>query len=275
MDALTHLFTYFPFRTDLFFIGNLCRRGSFDEPNKGYLHFIRQGACQLQLYNGKSQYIHKPSIIFSPSQVLHHIQPLDNTGLDIFCISFDFGSGVRNPITQTLNNIVVLALEDSPELQVIANQIFEENTKQTCGYQAAVHHLCAFFTIQVVRCCLAKKLLQIGLLQGLTDKYLSGLLLEIHQYPEKNWQVEMMAEKALMSRSSFSSYFKAVMGIPPMSYLANWRIAVAQMLLLKGLPVSIVAEKVGYSHNSVLTRIFQREFGLTPTEWLMKHREMS
>lgn len=268
MDALTQLFLRFPFRTDLFFVGQLCRLGSFDEPNKGYLHFIRQGRCRLKKADGSSEIIDQPSIVFSPSQVLHQISPLDPDGLEIFCISFDFGNGVLNPITHTLHNLVCLNLADQPDLQAAANLIFTETHRQTCGYQGAIHHLCGFFTIQVVRCCLEQKLLKTGLLKGLTDKQLSKLLQAIHQQPELDWQVEKMAEKVAMSKSAFAAYFKEVMGISPMSYLTSWRIAVAQTLLQQGLPVAIVAEKVGYSQTSVLSRIFQREIGLTPTEWL-------
>lgn len=272
MDALTQLFIRFPFRTDLFFVGQLCRLGHFDEPNKGYLHFIRQGHCRLKKIDGSSVLIEQPSIVFSPSQVLHQIQPIDADGLEIFCVSFDFGQGVLNPLTHTLHNLVHFSLAQQPDLQAAANLIFTESLRKTCGYQGAIHHLCAFFTIQVVRCCLEQKLLKSGLLRGLTDKQLAKLLQAIHQQPELDWQVEKMAEYVAMSKSAFASYFKEIMGVSPMNYLTSWRIAVAQMLLQQGFAVAIVAEKVGYSQTSVLSRIFQREIGLTPTEWLLIHR---
>lgn len=271
-DALTQLFSQFSFQTDLFFVGQLCRTGSFSEENKGYLHFIRQGRCLLNLNDGKSTIIDRSCIVFSPTNVLHNIHPLNDEGVDIFCINFDFGKGVRNPLTHTLHNIAVLYLDEQPELKTIAQQIFNETAEQHCGYQMAIHHLCAYFTILVVRQCLAQNLLHSGLLKGLTDKRLKDVLLAIHSHPEYDWQVEQLAEKALMSRSQFSAYFKQIMGISPIEYLTNWRIAVAQTLLLKGVPVARVAEQVGYSHNSALTRVFSREVGLTPLEWLAQNR---
>ncbi|WP_220271844.1 helix-turn-helix domain-containing protein [Moraxella bovis] len=58
------------------------------------------------------------------------------------------------------------------------------------------------------------------------------------------------------------------MGISPSDCLTTWRISLAQMLLKKGLPVAVVAQKVGYSHNASLTRAFVKKIGKTPSEWL-------
>lgn len=272
MDALTQLFTAFNFRTDLFFIGQLCRSADFNEPNKGYLHFIRQGRCVLNQQSGKRILIEKPCVVFSPTRALHNIHPLDEHGIEVFCINFDFGEGIHNPLTQNIHHSVILYLDEQPILDNIAQQIFNENETQRCGYQAIIHHLCAYFTIQVTRCCLEQNLLQTGLLKGLTDNALAPLLLSLHQQPEFPWSVEKMAEKAMMSRAKFANYFKMIMQVSPMDYLTHWRIAVAQSLLQKGMAVSLVAEKVGYSHNAALTRIFVREVGKTPTEWLNKYR---
>ncbi len=116
MDSLTHLFTQFQFRTDLFHLGQLCQIGSFNEENKGYLHFVRQGRFILNQAAERPITIERPAIIFSPTNILHSLHPLDDSGLDIFCINFDFGKGIRNPLTHTLHNIVILELAQYPEL---------------------------------------------------------------------------------------------------------------------------------------------------------------
>lgn len=217
--------------------------------------------------------IDRPCAVFSPSHLLHHIHPLDDEGLDIFCIQFDFGAGVRNPLTHSLHEITLIFLDTQPALQTVANLIFSETAQKRCGYQAAVQQLCAYFAIQVVRCCIEQKQLKTGLLRGITDKQLSPLLLEIHQNPQTNWQLDQMAEKVMMSRSRFSRYFKEVMGISAMDYVTDWRISVAQSLLQKGIAVGLVAEKVGYSHSATLSRLFMKKIGVSPTEWLNQQKQ--
>ncbi|QLB13269.1 AraC-like DNA-binding protein [Bisgaardia hudsonensis] len=272
MDVLSHLFHYFPFRTDLFFIGRLCHLTQFETQNKGHLHIIRQGSCLLKVKNQPVQRIDYPCIVFISSEISHHIHPL-NDELDIFCISFDFGEGINNPLTHTIQNIVTLQLHSHPELDTITSLIYEETEKMALGYASTIHHLCAYLTLRVVRCCLEEKHIKVGLLKGLTDKQLSGVLLEIHEKPEYNWQVDILAKKASMSRSRFASYFKQIIGMSPIDYITHWRITLAQTLLLKGLPIMLIADRVGYSHNESFTRAFSRIVGQSPIEWFKLQQE--
>lgn len=269
-DALTHLFTQFSFRTELFFVGLLCSMGQFDEPNKGYLHFIYQGSCRLIQKDNTSIIIDRPCVLFSPTDSLHRIEPMSEN-LQVFCLNFDFGQGVYNPLIYDLAQIAILFLDDIPHLMVIAEQIFAENQNKQCGYEAMIQSLSAYVMMLVIRQCLTQGLIKIGLLKGLTDIALAPLLLDIHQNPQKDWHIEMMANQVFMSKSKFSQYFKEIMGISPNEYLTNWRISLAQMLLKKGLPVAVVAQKVGYSHNASLTRVFVKVLGKTPSEWLDKY----
>jgi AraC-like DNA-binding protein len=82
-----------------------------------------------------------------------------------------------------------------------------------------------------------------------------------------------MAETALMSRAKFAALFKDTIGQAPSDYLTDLRIAIAQGLLKKDKPVSLVANAVGYEHGSALARVFRKKTGLSPKEWLMKFRK--
>ncbi|STZ08343.1 Arabinose operon regulatory protein [Moraxella caprae] len=267
MDALTHLFTQFSFRTELFFVGLLCRMGQFDEPNKGYLHFIYQGSCRLIQKGQPPMVIDRPCVLFSPAGCLHRVEPTSDD-LQVFCVSFDFGQDIQNPLIYDLTQIAILFLDDMPHLMTVAQQIFKESQSPKCGHQALISYLCGYVLILVVRECLEKGLIKVGLLRGLTDTALAPLLLDIHQNPVHAWDLQTMADKVFMSKAKFGNYFKEVMGVSPSDYLTTWRISLAQMLLKKGLPVAVVAQRVGYSHNASLTRAFVKEIGKTPSEWL-------
>ena len=102
MDALSQLFTHFRCRTDLFFLGRLCNTSTHAESEKGYLHLVREGRGLLQIPDAPPIRIEEPTLIFMSGHMQHTMTPLDAGGLDVFCISFDFGSGVRNPLTHTL-----------------------------------------------------------------------------------------------------------------------------------------------------------------------------
>lgn len=273
MDALSQLFTHFRFRTDLFFLGRLCNTSTHAESEKGYLHLVREGRGLLQIPDAPPIRIEEPTLIFMSGHMQHTMTPLDAGGLDVFCISFDFGSSVRNPLTHTLKRPVLLQLNSNPDLMAVANRIFSETAERHCGYQMAVHHLSAYFTIQAVRCSLRLRHLDTGLLRGLAERQIGQALSHMHQDPAAPWQLETLAERAHMSRTRFALRFKETVGVSPMDYLATWRISLAQSLLLQGVPVALVAERTGYSHNAALTRAFTRIVGHTPTAWLAQQRE--
>ena len=104
-----------------------------------------------------------------------------------------------------------------------------------------------------------------GLLGGLADPALSGVLRALHADLAGPWTVEKLARTAGMSRAVFAERFARTVGIPPMQYLAEWRVAGAKELLLGERPaLSTVAGKVGYSSASAFSAAFTRVVGCSP-----------
>ena len=57
-------------------------------------------------------------------------------------------------------------------------------------------------------------------------------------------------------------------GLPPMQYLARWRMQRAARLLADGdATVGAVAFEVGYGSEAAFSRSFKRTVGVSPTEW--------
>lgn len=53
--------------------------------------------------------------------------------------------------------------------------------------------------------------------------------------------------------------------LPPMTYLANWRVELAaRMLREERLSLDEVAERVGYSSGAILARAYKRILGAAP-----------
>jgi len=74
-----------------------------------------------------------------------------------------------------------------------------------------------------------------------------------------------------MSRSPFAARFMALVGQSPMSYLKRWRLQLAAQLLQdQKLSLSEIAERVGYESSAALSRVFKREFGLSPAQYRRK-----
>jgi AraC-like DNA-binding protein len=63
----------------------------------------------------------------------------------------------------------------------------------------------------------------------------------MHAEPAAAWTVEGLARQAGVSRSVFAERFTAMVGQPPMQYLALWRTQLASRLLADGGHVGAVA----------------------------------
>jgi len=61
--------------------------------------------------------------------------------------------------------------------------------------------------------------------------------------------------------------FSALVGMPPLTYLAAWRMQLAKRALRRGRTIAQVAGEVGYDSEAAFSRAFKREVGCAPTIW--------
>jgi transcriptional regulator GlxA family with amidase domain len=80
--------------------------------------------------------------------------------------------------------------------------------------------------------------------------------------------VEELAREAGLSRSAFSERFRQKLGVPPMQYLIDWRIALAKAMLQRDAPsLESIAVAVGYQSASAFSTAFRREVGRPPSHF--------
>ncbi len=107
-----------------------------------------------------------------------------------------------------------------------------------------------------------------GLLAGLSDAALALALRRIHEDVARSWTVEALARVAGMSRAVFAERFMRTVGMPPIQYLLEWRMAVAKDLLLRERPpLAQVAERIGYGSASAFSTAFARHTGCSPSKF--------
>jgi AraC-like DNA-binding protein len=61
--------------------------------------------------------------------------------------------------------------------------------------------------------------------------------------------------------------FTAMVGHPPMQYLALWRMQIASRLLAERGAVAAVASAVGYESEAAFSRAFKKLVGQAPATW--------
>ena len=91
-------------------------------------------------------------------------------------------------------------------------------------------------------------------------------------YLEKNYYksitIHELAKIACLSTSRFHRVFKALTGLSPRAYIIDLRLRKAQeKLLVTDMPISAIAEAVGWSDAFYFSRIFHSKLNITPSQY--------
>ena len=113
-------------------------------------------------------------------------------------------------------------------------------------------------------------------LKAMKDPFLTKALVAMHEMPSENWTINKLAEVAGMSRSSFAQRFKEVVGIPPLTYLMDYRLRVAaRYLRLQQNSISRISGLVGYASDSTFSQAFKRVYGISPKAYRQQYQQQT
>ncbi|KZL05843.1 helix-turn-helix domain-containing protein [Pseudovibrio sp. Ad26] len=86
--------------------------------------------------------------------------------------------------------------------------------------------------------------------------------------PEADWTIENMAKSAGVSTRTLHRRLKKDVGATPAQFVEHLRLDLARTALLKRSSIKQAANLSGFGHIQNLRRAFQRNFGITPSEYM-------
>ncbi len=103
--------------------------------------------------------------------------------------------------------------------------------------------------------------------RAMGDPVVGRALRLLQDDPAHPWTIADLAAKAGVSRAALARRFADLVGEPPMTYLTNWRLALAADLLRDSeLTIGSIARRVGYGSAFALSGAFKRVYGVSPQE---------
>lgn len=101
------------------------------------------------------------------------------------------------------------------------------------------------------------------------DPVVGDALRLLHAEPAAPWRVSSLADRTGVSRSTLAKRFADLVGEPPLTYLARWRMTLAADLLSEreAATVAEIARSVGYSDAFAFSAAFKRIRGVSPSEF--------
>ena len=103
---------------------------------------------------------------------------------------------------------------------------------------------------------------------GQVDEQVGAAVQLLQDRPGDPWTVASIAAAVGVSRAALARRFTELVGVPPMTYLTEWRLAVAADLLREpAATLTSVAREVGYGSPFALSAAFKRIRGVTPSDY--------
>ena len=100
------------------------------------------------------------------------------------------------------------------------------------------------------------------------DARMTDLIMYIHNHVNERITVEMLAERACLTKSYLIRAFKAALGISPLQFINRKKVQEAQTLLLTtDKSVTEISHALGVPDESYFIRMFRKALGVTPQEY--------
>jgi AraC-like DNA-binding protein len=267
MDSLTFFMTRFGLSGKVFHAGQIHGRTDFAaEQGRVHLHFIRDAPIIIDIDGRRSLPVHEPSLVFFSAPTPHRLKA-GPEGAEVLCAHIDFSDPGGNPMLVGLPNPLLIPFRQLEGLETTLDLLFAEAFLDRFGRGPALIRLVELTMIQVLRFCIERDVLELGVLAGLAEPRLRRVMEAIHDSAAKQWSVEGLAGLAGMSRASFAALFKTRVGMTPAAYVNLFKMAYARSLLQAGRSVNLTASAVGYASPVAFGRAFRQRFGVAPIQF--------
>ncbi|MBY8881080.1 AraC family transcriptional regulator [Actinacidiphila acidipaludis] len=236
---------------------------------------IEQGDCYL-LGNGRPYWLRSgPDVpLTSSAEVFRNFVPGGTVRWGaapdtvVVGCGFHFDEANAAVLLDVLPELVHVPAASRPAEPIRSSlrQLAAETASSGLGSQLITERLAHIVLVQVLRAHIAAKGNAGGAwLTALADPQIGQALELIHESPAMHWTVAELAAKVGLSRSGFFARFSNLVGMPPLEYVARWRIRSAARDLRGGTrKISSIASEWGYSSESAFSHAFKRIMGTSP-----------
>jgi len=176
-----------------------------------------------------------------------------------------------NPLLAALPR--VLHLQHTAERESVLRRLVDLALAESCapkpGSDCVLSRLSELLFVEVVRHHVDTLPPETaGWFAGLRDPTVGRALQKLHERPAEAWSLDGLAKAVGVSRSVLAERFTHFVGVPPIQYLAQWRIQLAASFLRGGnASLAEIAERVGYGSEAALSKAFKRWVGVAPASY--------
>ena len=257
---------------------------------------VGKGHCEIQLEGRQPEHLGEGDLVLlnaPPRWVLRdglhaRLEDFEATYAGVDGNTAFVGKSRSGPLTQLLGGQISFAsgnirlLRDvfpamlripssgpsSERLQKVLEWIGDEAVCEKPGRGLILERLLEIMLVEALRLNPLDSGITHGLLAAMADPQLAAALLIMHAQFQRSWTVAELATVSGMSRSAFAERFARVVGLAPIEYLLELRMAIAKdAFLCAGKRPSDVAFLCGYKSVAAFSTAFRRTVGSSPAAY--------
>jgi len=298
VNLLGDILSTLELRSSLYFRAELTAPFSIavpSDPNVIRFHVANDGPCRIELPSGEATVFRAGDLVLVPHGAAHVLsdsvgeQPVplgdvlqeaafNGTGPLVFggggrrtalvCGYFAFGQEIMHPVIAALPRLLHVQGHGDRNyawLEQLLAYIDLESKARADAWTEITRRVAEIVFIYTLREYAQSHPNAAGSLLALSDDRIAEPLRAIHSDPAAEWSLELLAERAALSKTAFAETFRNKVGITPMSYVAAWRMHKARALIGRStLSVQAIALEVGYNSEAAFNRVFKEFFGAPP-----------
>lgn len=180
---------------------------------------------------------------------------------------FEFDDANARLLLEFLPTLVHIRASD-PRAKLfthLSDLLVHEVETSAVGGSLVIDRLAQVLLVHMLRAHADQPARPTGWLGALRDDRVGAALRAMHGDIAHRWTLDELARLARMSRSSFAASFKKQVGMAPLDYLIEWRMAVARDSLRRSSrSISELAFATGYESESAFSTAFRRVVGASP-----------
>jgi AraC-like DNA-binding protein len=193
----------------------------------------------------------------------------DGPSTVFFCGAYDFEGDLCRSTLEALPATFRLRPEPGSTLRATMDLLGREMLRDEPGQQALLDRLLDVALVQVLReHFTARDAHAPAWFRASSDPHVGAALRALHADPARQWTVADLAAAAALSRSAFARRFTELLGEAPLTYLTQWRMALARERLRDSdQRLAAIAQSLGYGSEFAFAAAFKRHHGAAPGRW--------
>jgi AraC-like DNA-binding protein len=195
--------------------------------------------------------------------------PSDAVTASFFCGAYKFEGNLVEGLLRALPDMLQLRPACGSSLRATLDLLAGEMLRDEPGQQTLLDRLLDVALVQILR----ERFGSVpdsapSWFRASGDPPIGAALQALHTDPAHQWTVAELAEVAVLSRSAFARRFTEMLGVPPLTYLNDWRMALARERLRDtDKRLAAIGQSLGYSSEFSFAAAFKRHHGVSPGRW--------